>query len=59
MLADLFGLDAIWAIVIIAVLIFGGAAIPTTGRLSRVPPVEPKKWASPKLKTPPSDAASQ
>ena len=32
MLADLFGLDAIWAIVIIAVLIFGGAAIPKLAR---------------------------
>jgi sec-independent protein translocase protein TatA len=32
MLADLFGLDAIWAIVIIAILIFGGAAIPKLAR---------------------------
>src|SRR5690242_17508028 len=29
----------------------------TTGRLSRVPPIEPKNGA-PKAKTPPSDAAS-
>ena len=28
MLADVFGLDAVWAIVIIAILLFGGAAIP-------------------------------
>ena len=32
MLADVFGLDAIWAIVIIAILLFGGAAIPKLAR---------------------------
>ena len=33
--------------------------MPTTGRLSGVPPIDPWKPASPKLKTPPSDATSQ
>ena len=32
MLADVFGLDAVWAIVIIAILLFGGAAIPKLAR---------------------------
>ena len=32
MLADVFGLDAIWAVVIIAILLFGGAAIPKLAR---------------------------
>ncbi len=32
MLADIFGLDAVWAIVIIAILLFGGAAIPKLAR---------------------------
>ena len=32
MLADVFGLDAISAIVIIAILLFGGAAIPKLAR---------------------------
>ena len=33
--------------------------IPTIGLLRVMLPVEPKKWASPKLKTPPSAAVSQ
>ena len=33
--------------------------IPTIGLLSVMLPVEPKKWASPKLNTPPSAAVSQ
>ena len=33
--------------------------MPTTGLLSGMPPVEPKKPASPKLKMPPSEATSQ
>src|SRR6185437_3516012 len=37
----------------------GVAARPTTGRLSGFPPIEPKNWAFPKLKIPPSEAASQ
>jgi hypothetical protein len=35
------------------------AAIPTTGWLRRMSPVEPKKVASPKEKMPPSEATSQ
>jgi sugar phosphate isomerase/epimerase len=35
------------------------AAIPTTGRTSGLPPVDPEKPASPKAKTPPSEATSQ
>ncbi len=34
-------------------------AIPTTGAWSGLPPIEPSKAAEPKLKTPPSDPASQ
>ena len=37
----------------------GDAAMPTTGAFSRVPPMEPWKCASPKVKMPPSDATSQ
>ncbi len=33
--------------------------MPTTGMLSGLPPMEPKKVASPKLKMPPSEASSQ
>ena len=33
-------------------------AMPTTGRASRVPPIEPKKGAE-KLKTPPSEAPNR
>ena len=33
--------------------------MPTIGRFSRMPPVEPKKPALPKLKMPPSEATSQ
>jgi hypothetical protein len=35
------------------------AAIPTTGALSGLPPIEPLKAASPKLKIPPSEATIQ
>jgi hypothetical protein len=35
------------------------ADIATIGLLSRIPPLEPANTASPKLKTPPSDATSQ
>ena len=35
------------------------AAMPTTGSLSRTPPVDPKNLASPKANTPPSEATSQ
>ena len=34
-------------------------AIPTIGMFSTVPPMEPKKPASPKAKIPPSEATSQ
>ena len=34
-------------------------AIPTTGRRRASPPVDPSKAASPKAKTPPSEATSQ
>ena len=37
----------------------GVAAMPTTGLLSLMAPVEPKKPASPKAKMPPSLATSQ
>ena len=37
----------------------GEAAIPTMEAFSLVPPIDPKNEASPKLKTPPSDATSQ
>src|SRR5712691_2154344 len=33
--------------------------MPTIGLLSLVPPAEPRNWASPKAKTPPSEATSQ
>jgi hypothetical protein len=33
--------------------------MPTIGWLSVIAPVEPKNWASPKLKIPPSLATSQ
>jgi hypothetical protein len=33
--------------------------MPTTGRLSVMPPVEPWKPASPKQKTPPSEPTNQ
>ena len=37
----------------------GVAAIPTIGLFRRTPPVEPRKAASPKENTPPSEANSQ
>ncbi len=33
--------------------------MPTMGRLRTMAPVEPKNWASPKVKMPPSEATSQ
>ncbi len=33
--------------------------MPTTGATSGVPPIEPRNAASPKAKTPPSEATSQ
>ena len=35
------------------------AAMPVTGATSGVPPIEPRKGASPKANTPPSEATSQ
>ena len=35
------------------------ATMPTMGLVSRIPPVEPRKRASPKAKIPPSDATNQ
>jgi hypothetical protein len=35
------------------------AAMPTIGLFSLMLPVEPQNWASPKEKTPPSEATSQ
>src|SRR5919202_805499 len=37
----------------------GVAAIPTMGRLSGRPPMDPRKVASPKAKMPPSEATNQ
>ena len=37
----------------------GSAAMPTTGWVRASPPIDPKKPASPKANTPPSEATSQ